>query len=490
MRDLKPKIVGVSNTSAGHFYALQIAEMASKNTPKPIIIFGGSHENVRFLETIEKHNEYVNISIGGAEEPLKPLNENARAHGNNANDCCATIGYRADGENVLCEIVKRILDEDPTPDKLPELMERIDYKKLAGRFRVAFWDGEKCVIKDSGNDNNLELDGLPLMPRHLLYDSDRYDYEIFRNLISGKLRKTAQVFTTRGCIHKCTFCSSVGKSARRNYAEVIKELKKLKKDGYEAIFFDDSTFADECGVPPSKDNRCPYTSDPCPKTTTQKILEKKQTAPYVLGKCGYAIKLCNEMIKERLNFVWGCQTRADVIHEGLLETMKRAGCTYVYFGVESMNDAILKRMCKGISAEEVRERIIMTRKHGLNVGISLVFGLEGENTETVEQTINEVKKLLEPVAGSDSRVDCISINIATTYPGTKLEESFKRKKAEIPNFDEPPRFAGYPYNQFEEAGRNLLPCCALEGGDAETNSEELSTKILRDCRAAFERALL
>jgi len=485
MRDLEPKIVGVSNTSAGHFYALEIAKIASENTPKPIVIFGGSHENVRFRDTIEKHHKYVHVSIGGVEEPLKLSNENR----NNTDECCATIGYRADAENVLCEIVKRILDEDSALDKLPQLMEKIDYKKINGRFRVAFWDNEECVIKPS-SDNNLELEKLPSIPRHLLYDSEKYNYEIFRNPISGQLRKTAQVLTTRGCIHRCTFCSSVGKSARRNIAEVIKELKKLKEDGYEAIFFDDSTFADECGITPSKDNCCPYTSDPCPKVAQAKTSEKEQTIPYISEKCGYAIKLCHEMTKERLDFVWGCQTRADVIHDGLLEIMKRAGCTYVYFGVESMNNAVLERMCKHIRAEQIKERIMMTRKHGLNVGISLVFGLEGENTETIEQTINEVTKLLEPLAGSDSRISCISINIATVYPGTKLEESFERKKIEPPDFDKPPTFIGYPNDQYEEAGRNLLPCCALESGDSKTRSEELSKRILKDCRVAFERALL
>jgi radical SAM superfamily enzyme YgiQ (UPF0313 family) len=155
-----------------------------------------------------------------------------------------------------------------------------------------------------------------------------------------------------------------------------------------------------------------------------------------------------------------------------------------------MNNAVLERMCKHIRAEQIKERIMMTRKHGLNVGISLVFGLEGENTETIEQTINEVTKLLEPLAGSDSRISCISINIATVYPGTKLEESFERKKIEPPDFDKPPTFIGYPNDQYEEAGRNLLPCCALESGDSKTRSEELSKRILKDCRVAFERALL
>jgi radical SAM superfamily enzyme YgiQ (UPF0313 family)/ligand-binding sensor protein len=489
LRDLKPKIIGVSNTSTGHLNALEIARIANEQTPKPIIIFGGSHENVRFAETIEKHHEHVNISIGGVEEPLSfqtKENESNR----NGREGCATINYRADAENVLCEIVKKILAGNSSRNQLSQLMEEINYKALTGKFALAFWDGEKPVIKNSNSNNNLELDKLPAIPRHLLQDSDRYDYEVFRNPINGELRKTAQVTTTRGCIRRCAFCSSVGRSNRRKIANVIEELKKLKKAGYEAIFFDDSTFADECGTTPLDGHDCPYTSDPCPRLAEVKKVKKEHPIPYVVGKCGYVIKLCHEMIMEKLNFVWGCQTRADVINDDLLENMKRAGCVYIYFGLESLNDSVLRGMCKDISAEQMKKGIRRTREKGLNVGISLVFGLEGESTKTVEETIIEVTKLLQPVPASDSRVTGVSINIATIYPGTKLEERLRRENAEMPDFDHPPKFIGYPYNQFEEAGWNLLPCCVLQGGDSKTESEELAKKILKNCRAAFERTLL
>jgi len=319
------------------------------------------------------------------------------------------------------------------------------------------------------------------------------------------MRKTAQVITTRGCIHRCIFCSSVGKSARRTVDKVVEELEELKEQGYEAIFFDDSTFADKCGEEPTGNDghRCSYTGDICPKVATEEELReemrKAQAAGtgmpnYVLGRCGYAIKLCDRMFRENFGYVWGCQTRADIIHNNseLLDIMKKAGCIYVYFGVESLDEGVLKKMCKDIiNPQQIIEGIRQTRNEGMHVGISLVFGLEGEDENSIRGTIRGVAELLEPAEDPSSRVSCISINIATVYPGTKLEERFKEKaEDQIPNFDKPPMLDRYPFNEFEDAGRNLLPCFIFRNNTNEADSERLATLALEESRKAFGKSLV
>jgi hypothetical protein len=88
-------------------------------------------------------------------------------------------------------------------------------------------------------------------------------------------------------------------------------------------------------------------------------------------------------------------------------------------------------------------------------------------------------------------VSCISINIATVYPGTKLEERFKEKaEDQIPNFDKPPMLDRYPFNEFEDAGRNLLPCFIFRNNTKEADSERLATLALEESRKAFGKSLV
>src|SRR3989338_8735760 len=113
-----------------------------------------------------------------------------------------------------------------------------------------------------------------------------------------------------GCVESCEFCFEsasptlygVPKLQQRKPENVVKELDLLKEQGYEAIFFDDSTFTQN---------------------------------PYITAR------LMDLMIKRRKKtggFEWGCQTTIRSVdpekRPGLLKKMAEAGCTYVYFGVE------------------------------------------------------------------------------------------------------------------------------------------------------------
>jgi radical SAM superfamily enzyme YgiQ (UPF0313 family)/ligand-binding sensor protein len=592
LRDLHPRIIGISNTSAGHYNALEIAkfirdvedkewkpayeieqlvrkginnieEIASKTEiyrskveqlmkeysielnakeeegenayQRAIIIFGGPHENVCFDKTIEKHHDCVDISIGGIPETLIQNN-----------GCCATQGFRTEAEDILLKIVERVLEKVKDGKQLSSLQELIEaeppiYKSADGMFAIAYFDGTYVQKKESSR-RTLDICSLPNPPRHLLQDTAKYNYGIFKNEITGEIRKTAQVITTRGCIHRCAFCSSVGTVSRRTVDDVLKELKKLQEDEYKAIFFDDSTFADECeNKPVAAPYACTYTGDRCPilvkklledkreeirklegqvggiklagqseaeqnrkeqllkeikklKNEKEDVEQKIRREGYELGKCGYAIRLCNGMVRQDMKFVWGCQTRADTVHDKLLKAMVSAGCVYVYFGIESLNQETLEKMCKGIigGPEGIRMGAKKTRAEGLNIGLSLVFGLEGEN---VGRTMESLRDMLKERGAPGSRVSCVSINLATIYPGTKLEERMLARKMNyaIPDFDEKPKFDKHPFNEFEEYGWNVLPCCASESDSADScakKSEELAKYILKQSRAIIGERLV
>ena len=96
----------------------------------------------------------------------------------------------------------------------------------------------------------------------------------------------------------------------------------------------------------------------------------------------------------------------------LLDWMGRTGCERILFGAESANPEILRRIRKGISPEQTRRAVAMTREAGIGVLASFVLGLPGETPKTLRQTIEFADSLRVPY----------SLNLLTPYVGTEIRE--------------------------------------------------------------------
>jgi len=57
--------------------------------------------------------------------------------------------------------------------------------------------------------------------------------------------------------------------------------------------------------------------------------------------------------------------------------MKKAGCTRIYFGIESGNDQILKLMNKNITTEKARNAVEAAHQAGLEVGAFFILFYPG-----------------------------------------------------------------------------------------------------------------
>ena len=88
--------------------------------------------------------------------------------------------------------------------------------------------------------------------------------------------------------------------------------------------------------------------------------------------------------------------------------MRQAGCERLLFGAESGSPEILRKIRKGITPEQTRRAVEMTRKAGIGVLASFVLGLPGETPETLRQTIEFADSLRVPY----------SLNLLTPYVGT------------------------------------------------------------------------
>ncbi|HXO21659.1 MAG TPA: radical SAM protein [Thermoanaerobaculia bacterium] len=86
-------------------------------------------------------------------------------------------------------------------------------------------------------------------------------------------------------------------------------------------------------------------------------------------------------------------SRADrMMKDEVLETLADMGCYRVWIGSESGSQRILDAMERGVTVEQVQWATHAARRHGIEVGMFLMWGYDGETLEDIEATIDHVKK--------------------------------------------------------------------------------------------------
>lgn len=273
-----------------------------------------------------------------------------------------------DGETPLLGLVNSLKRGDES------------YKKTHG---VGYFEMTDKRAVTHGCNVELDLSRFP-MPDYQKIDMDFYtrpDIEHVRWLpISG-----VSIFTGRGCPYNCEFCAvnflrSLNKNAAkmryRPVEQVIEEIKLLVKN-YRIDGF--------------------YVLDDCFMVNEERTTE-----------------FCRKLIAERLDLIWGCETRVNLVRsERLLKLMKMAGCIQMDFGVETGSPGMLNAVNKEVTVEEIKTAFRLCRKTGIRTFANILFNLPNETKEDVVLThlfLNQIKP---------SVVGC-----ATTVPllGTALYE--------------------------------------------------------------------
>jgi radical SAM superfamily enzyme YgiQ (UPF0313 family) len=99
------------------------------------------------------------------------------------------------------------------------------------------------------------------------------------------------------------------------------------------------------------------------------------------------------MVERGLTLSWFCNARADQVTPQLAEAMARAGCHQVYLGFESGSQAILDRIHKGATVEELERGAALLKTHGIARSVGFVVGLPGETDETVAASIKLAQRV-------------------------------------------------------------------------------------------------
>jgi radical SAM superfamily enzyme YgiQ (UPF0313 family) len=85
-------------------------------------------------------------------------------------------------------------------------------------------------------------------------------------------------------------------------------------------------------------------------------------------------------------------TRADRLqNEVAAAALRELGCYRIWIGSESGSQRILDAMQRGVSVEQVRRACRLAKAHGIQVGMFLMWGYEGEEFEDIAATVEHVK---------------------------------------------------------------------------------------------------
>lgn len=218
-----------------------------------------------------------------------------------------------------------------------------------------------------------DLDRLPYPAYHLLEPNVEEYLRQFR-------KRNFPMMTTRGCPFSCIYCSTMAFHGRmyrtRSISNVLGELEYLIEK-YKA---DNISFAD--------DN---FTMQ------NDRVFE-----------------LCNQMKKRGIAIEWGCSARVDQVSEELLKSMKAAGCTDIFFGIESASQRVLNLIRKGFRVRQAKDAVKIAERLGIRTHCSFIVGLPGESSRTLSNMIRFIDE-----TKPSGRVIPNALDI---LPGTELAE--------------------------------------------------------------------
>ncbi len=126
------------------------------------------------------------------------------------------------------------------------------------------------------------------------------------------------------------------------------------------------------------------------------LAERYETRDFLLFNSQlnlHAEAFAKGLIEARLDLQWGDSFRvAPRRPRDVLETMRRAGCTQLTFGVESGSDRMLKRMVKGHTAQMATATVQDAHALGIYTRVNLLPCFPGETAEDLALTERWVRE--------------------------------------------------------------------------------------------------
>jgi len=254
-----------------------------------------------------------------------------------------------------------------------ELLETISNRRSPGTVKgIAYREGDRVTVNEK-RELIKDIDTIPL-PAYGMFPMQYY--RLLRMPHSTSSDFVIPLLSGRGCTFSCNFCYRMDKGFRpRSDEAIIDEINLLKRD-YGVTYI---SFSDEL----------------------------------LMSSAQRTVSLCEEIIKSGLNIKWLCNGRLNYAKPDVLKIMKKSGCTFINYGIEAMDDQILKNMHKALTTEQIVSGIEATLAEGISPGFNIIFGNIGENAETLRKGVEFLLKY-------DDGAQLRTIRPVTPYPGSAL----------------------------------------------------------------------
>lgn len=99
-----------------------------------------------------------------------------------------------------------------------------------------------------------------------------------------------------------------------------------------------------------------------------------------------------ELKQRQLRIPFECISRADRLNEPVIEALAEMGCYRLWIGAESGSQRILDAMQRKTNTEDVQVKSKMLQARGIEVGMFIMLGYEGEEMVDIEATVDHLKK--------------------------------------------------------------------------------------------------
>ncbi|MFA6171550.1 MAG: radical SAM protein [Patescibacteria group bacterium] len=263
---------------------------------------------------------------------------------------------------------------------------------------AVFGEGEKTVEEVLSGRVLKEISGLAFKENGAITVNtareltDPREMPLFNwDLVAGEVLENLYLIpslTSRGCPHQCTFCINAILKNRfrpRSSEQVIRDLEIIQAKSYfknkKIRFWDENFFVDI--------NR--------------------------------AKSIVDGMISRRLIIPWETTVRANYLRAGMIDgefmaRIKKSGCYLLSFGAESGSPAILKKIKKGITPEEIINSAKMCLRHDIIPQYSFMIGLPGETKKDMKMTL----RLIDELLSLSDKVQILGPQAFRPYPGSEL----------------------------------------------------------------------
>jgi anaerobic magnesium-protoporphyrin IX monomethyl ester cyclase len=269
-----------------------------------------------------------------------------------------------------------------TMEELLEAFRSSGIASYPGISGIAYLDSDGNMLQTSPRVQISNLDNQPWPARQAI-NINRY-VQTWRDA-HGK--GSVNFITARGCPYKCRWCSHqvFGQThRRRNPLLVVDEVEWLLSSyAPDMVWVSDDVF-----------------------TINHNWVREYAT----------------EMRRRGLRIPFECISRADRLNSEMLDLLAELGCFRVWIGSESGSQRILDSMDRGVTVEQVQRAVAMSRERGIESGMFLMWGYEGEELEDIEATIRHV---------STSKPDIFFTTVSYPIKGTPYYKSISDRLVQL-----------------------------------------------------------